>query len=52
MDLLFDYSCVNGEVYCLCRDCKENKNNGGTCTRCFVCIKGEASMDTCKYHKE
>lgn len=47
----FDCTCVNGDIPCICRECKQNKNNGGTCTRCFVCINGERNMDVCEDHK-
>lgn len=43
----FDYSCVNDDVYCKCRNCKDNKANGGTCTHCFTCIDGERAIDIC-----
>lgn len=49
MDMVdeFDYTCVNDDVYCECRLCKENKANGGDCTHCFTCINRERSASGC-----
>lgn len=42
-----DAFCVNDDIYCKCKTCKENHINGGTCSHCFCCIDGEKSMDVC-----
>ena len=39
----------NGE-YCVCSFCINNSTQGGTCSRCFTCTKGQkadASITEC-----
>ena len=50
LDFVSDCGCVNDDVYCKCRTCK-NKINGETCTHCFTCIDGERAMDICEEFK-
>lgn len=46
------YNCVDDDVYCKCRSCKQNKANGGTCSHCIACISGEKAMDKCEEYLE
>lgn len=50
-DLLKPF-CANDDEFCLCRICKDNQINGGSCSHCCACIDGEKAVDTCDAYKD
>ena len=44
---IFKYPCLYDDIYCKCKECKQNKANNGTCLHCLTCIGGDKVMDVC-----
>ena len=44
----FNIFCPDNNKECICRDCKNSQLNGGYCTHCFNCSKGEKSTESCE----
>lgn len=49
---IFDLTpfCEDDNIYCICRNCKDNVTNEGGCNHCFSCINGYKAMDTCEFY--
>lgn len=48
MDMDLDIFCPDDDVPCICRSCGSSQLNGGDCSHCFGCIRGEKAMDVCE----
>ena len=44
--------CVNDEVFCRCRRCRNSIINNGECNHCISCIDGEKSVNGCEYYHD
>ncbi len=44
---MFKYPCLVDDIYCKCKECKQNKTNNGTCENCSTCNGGDKVKRTC-----
>ena len=44
---MFKYPCLYDDIYCKCKECKQNKTNNGTCENCSTCNGGDKVKRTC-----